>query len=68
MRTSDIWNSVKDYQKRGNRKMTYNKCFASGGVTLKLGSLCFYSFTVLVNSFELPIPSELKGPPLPHYP
>lgn len=31
----------------------YNTGFASGGVTCKLGALCFYLSSVLVDSFVL---------------
>jgi len=36
------------------RKTPYNTGFASGGVTCKLGALCFVSSVVLVDSFVLP--------------
>ena len=35
------------------RSTGYNTGFASGGVTCKLGALCFYSSSVLVDSFVL---------------
>ena len=35
--------------------------FASGGVTCKLGALCFYSSSVLVDSFVLRNPPERKA-------
>jgi hypothetical protein len=38
-----------------------NKGFASGGVTRELGALCFYSSSVLVESFVLRNPPERKG-------
>lgn len=43
-------------------KTTYNPGFASGGVTCKLGALCFYSSSVQVDSFVLRNPSERKAP------
>ena len=45
-----------------NRKTGYNSGFASGGVTCKLGALCFYSSAVLVDSFVLRNPPERKAP------
>jgi hypothetical protein len=36
-----------------NRKTAYNTGFASGEVKCKLGTLCFYSSSVLVDSFML---------------
>jgi hypothetical protein len=40
---------------------TDNTGFASGGVTCKLGALCFYSSLVLVDSFVLRNPPERKA-------
>ena len=40
---------------------TANTGFASGGVTCKLGALCFYSSSVLVDSFVLQNPPERKA-------
>ena len=40
---------------------TANTGFASGGVTCKLGALCFYSSAVLVDSFVLRNPPERKA-------
>ena len=40
---------------------TANTGFASGGVTCKLGALCFYSSLVLVESFVLRNPPERKA-------
>jgi len=40
---------------------TPNTGFASGGVTCKLGALCFYSSSVLVDSFVLRNPPERKA-------
>jgi hypothetical protein len=39
----------------------FNTGFASGGVTCKLGTLCFYSSSVLVDSFVLRNPPERKA-------
>ncbi|SFF57802.1 hypothetical protein SAMN04488541_10658 [Thermoflexibacter ruber] len=39
----------------------YNTGFASGGVTCKLGTLCFYSSSMLVDSFVLRNPPERKA-------
>jgi hypothetical protein len=36
-----------------SRKAAANTGFASGGVTCELGALCFYSSSVLVDSFVL---------------
>jgi hypothetical protein len=38
-----------------------NTGFASGGVTYKLGALCFYSSSVLADSFVLQNPPERKA-------
>ncbi len=43
------------------RIAAYNTGFASGGVTCKLGALCFYSSVVLVDSFVLRNPPERKA-------
>lgn len=43
------------------RKTTDNTGFALGGVTCKLGALCFYSSSVLVDSFVLRNPPERKA-------
>ncbi|MFQ3578691.1 MAG: hypothetical protein SNJ71_00945 [Bacteroidales bacterium] len=40
---------------------TGNTGFASGGVTCKLGALCFYSSVVQVDSFVLRNPPERKA-------
>jgi hypothetical protein len=51
---------------RGNKTRTTeartgNTGFASGGVTCKLGALCYYSSSVLVDSFVLRNPPERKA-------
>ena len=43
------------------RTTGYNTGFASGGVTCKLGALCFYSNLVQVDSFVLRNPPERKA-------
>jgi hypothetical protein len=43
------------------RITTANTGFASGGVTCKLGAFCFYSSSVLVDSFVLRNPPERKA-------
>lgn len=43
---------------RLNRKTATNKGFASGGEACKLGTFCFYSSSVLVDSFVLRNPPE----------
>jgi len=43
------------------RKTPYNKDFESVGVMCKLGALCFYSSSVLVDSFLLRNPPERKA-------
>jgi len=43
------------------RKAAGNTGFASGGVTCKLRALCFYSSSVLVDSFVLRNPPERKA-------
>jgi hypothetical protein len=45
----------------GKRKAAANTGFASGGVTCKLGALCFYSSSVLVDSLVLRNPPERKA-------
>lgn len=44
-----------------NSITTANTGFASGGVTCKLEALCFYSSSVLVDSFVLRNPPERKA-------
>jgi hypothetical protein len=43
------------------RTAATNIGFASGGLTCKLGALCFYSSVVLVDSFVLRNPPERKA-------
>ena len=43
------------------RKTCANTGFASGGLTCKLGVLCFYSSSVLVDNFVLRNPPERKA-------
>ena len=43
------------------RKAAANTGFASGGVTCKLGALCFYLSIVLVDSLVLRNPPERKA-------
>jgi len=43
------------------RNTAANTGFASGGVPCKLGALCFYSSSVLVDSFVLRNPPERKA-------
>jgi hypothetical protein len=43
------------------RRAATNMGFASGGVTCKLGAMCFYSSSVLVDSFVLRNPPERKA-------
>ena len=43
------------------RNTGYNTGFASGGVTCKLGALCFVSNVVQVDSFVLRNPPERKA-------
>lgn len=40
---------------------SHNTGFVSGGVTCKLGVLCFYSSSALVDSFVLRNPPERKA-------
>jgi hypothetical protein len=42
-------------------KTATNTAFASGGLKCKLGALCFYSSSVLVDSFVLRNPPERKA-------
>jgi len=44
------------------RRAATNTGFASGGVTCKLGALCFYSSVVLVDSFVLRNPARTQSP------
>ena len=48
-------------QTRWTRTPAGNTGFASGGVTCKLGALCFYSSSVQVDSFVLRNPPERKA-------
>jgi len=50
---------LKSYNEQ--RSTAANTGFASGGVTCKLGALCFYSSSVLVDSFVLRNPPERKA-------
>ena len=43
------------------RTAAANTGFASGGLTCKLGALCFYSSSVKVDSFVLRNPPEHKA-------
>lgn len=43
------------------RSTAANTGFASGGVLCKIGALCFYSSSVLVDSFVLRNPLERKA-------
>ena len=48
--------------KHNRRRITpANTGFASGGVTCKFGALCFYSSSVLVDSFVLRNPPERQA-------
>lgn len=49
------------YLWNGQEHRTANTGFASGGLTCKLGVLCFYSNSVLTDSFVLRILSERKA-------
>ena len=55
------YKTLKNSQKMLERTPAHNKGFASGGVTCKLGALCFYSSSVLVDSFVLRNPPERKA-------
>ena len=44
-----------------DRNTAGNTGFASGGLKCKLGALCFYSSSVLVDSFVLRNPPERKA-------
>ena len=44
-----------------DRIAAYNTGFASGGVTCKVGALCFYFSSVLVDSFVLRNPPEREA-------
>ena len=43
------------------KQRTANTGFASGGVTYKIGTLCFYLSSVLIDSFVLRNPPERKA-------
>jgi hypothetical protein len=45
----------------GDKKTVHNTGFASGGLTCKLGALCFYSSSVLADSLVLRNPPERKA-------
>ena len=47
--------------RQGQESRTANTGFVSGGLTCKLGALCFYSSSVLVDSFVLRNPPERKA-------
>jgi len=47
--------------KTKNKTTGYNTGFAAGGLTCKLGALCFYSSSVQVDSFVLRNPPERKA-------
>ena len=49
------------YSLRTRSKTAANTGFASGGVTCKLGALCFYLSSVLVASLVLRNPPERKA-------
>ena len=44
-----------------HRRCRLNTGFASGGLTCKLGALCFYSSSVIIDSFVLRNPPERKA-------
>ena len=44
-----------------DRKTACNTGFASGGLTCKVGAMCIYSSSVLVDSFVLRNPPERKA-------
>ena len=46
---------------RKDRRTADNTGFVLGGETCKLGALCFYSSSVLADSFELRNPPERKA-------
>ena len=46
---------------RRTEARTANTGFASGGLMCKLGALCFYSSSVLADSFVLRNPPERKA-------
>jgi len=52
---------VKTKHNEQRKQRTANTGFASGGVTCKLGALCFYSSSVQVDSFVLRNPPERKA-------
>jgi hypothetical protein len=54
-------NIDKGCKTRVTRTPGHNTGFASGGVTCKLEALCFYSSSVLVDSFVLRNPPERKA-------
>ena len=54
-------NNDNGLQTRWTRTPAGNTGFASGGVTCKLGALCFYSSSVQVDSFVLRNPPERKA-------
>ena len=63
-KTKSVENSEIIHHKNSRKNKearTANTGFASGGVTCKLGALCFYSSSVLVDSFVLRNPPERKA-------
>ena len=55
------YNKLDTIDHRTNSMAAANTGFASGGVTCKIGALCFYSSSVLVDSFVLRNPPERKA-------
>ena len=56
-----IQHNLKLHRFVDRKARTDNTGFASGGVTCKLGALCFYSSSVLVDSCVLRNPPERKA-------
>ena len=58
---SSVTSTFKEKYGQIERTPACNTGFASGGVTFKLGALCFYSSSVLVDCFVLRNPPERKA-------
>jgi hypothetical protein len=56
-----LWSNLTQQTFVDEKARTGNTGFASGGLTCKLGALCFYSSSVLVDSFVLRNPPERKA-------
>jgi hypothetical protein len=63
VKTKEILKTMRSRKQNSERQESrpHNTGFASGGVTCKLGALCFYSSSVQVDSFVLRNPPERQA-------